>query len=135
MYCFLALIALCPFLSAQSRIEIRGTDTTVCNVPIIHFRLANVKLVELKQCQEEQDSLASQIRTFTGMANNLRASITDLKEANRLGEAALAVNKKALSISEEQLKASTRKAGNLRWQRNSLAGALLILGAKIIFLK
>lgn len=134
MYLFSVLIAAYLSSSAQSRIEVSGTDTFAV-IPLGQLRTANVKFVELKQCREENDSLFSQVRTYTGLANNLKASIADLKEANRLGEAALAAKQKALAISEEQLKASTRKAGNLRWQRNSLAGAVLILGAKILFFK
>lgn len=135
MCCFLMLTALCPFLSAQSFVKIVGTDTTVNGIPIQKMRLANLKFVELEQCQEEQDSLQSRIRTYTGMTNNLRASITDLKEANRLGEAALNAKQKALDISDNQLKGSEKKVGNLRWQRNSVAGVCLALILKIAFFK
>lgn len=128
------LIALCHSLSAQSRLEIRGTDTSAV-IPIQQLRVANARFVELKQCHEEQDSLQSRIRTYTGMANNLRASITDLKEANRLGEAALAVKQKALDISDGQLKASQKQVRNLRWQRNSIAGVCAALLLKIFVFK
>lgn len=134
MYLFWVLIAAYCSSSAQSRIEINGRDT-VAVITLSELRIANVKFVELKQCREESDSLFSQIRTYTGLTNNLRASITDLKEANRLGEAALGAKQKALDISDGQLKASEKKVGNLRWQRNSVAGVCLALILKIAFFK
>lgn len=134
MLCFLGLIALCPFLSAQSRLEIRGTDTSAV-IPIQQLRMANAKFIELRQCQEEQDSLQSQIRIYTGMANNLRASISDMKEGNRLNEAIIGNQKKELDISDQQLKKATRKEKSLKLQRNSIAGIFIAVLIKIAFFK
>lgn len=134
MYLFLVLTAAYLSSSAQSRIEVIGTDTFAV-LPLGQLRTANVKFVELKQCREENDSLFSQVRTFTGLANNLKASITDLKEAHRLSEAIIADKQKIIDISDQQLKKAARKARILKLERNSLAGALLILGAKILFFK
>ena len=134
MYLCLVLIAASLSSSAQSRIEVIGTDTFAV-LPLGQLRAANVKFVELRQCREENDSLFSQVRTYTGLANNLKASITDLKEAHRLSEAIIADKQKIIDISDQQLKKAARKARILKLERNSLAGAVLILGAKILFFK
>lgn len=130
----LGLIALCLSLNAQSRIEINGTDTCAV-IPIAHLRMANARYVELKECREENDSLFSQIREYTGLTNNLKASITDLKEANKINEALISDKQKIIDISDKELKKTGRKAKILRLERNSLAGACLILIAKVFIFK
>lgn len=130
----LGLIALCLSLSAQSRIEINGIDTCAV-IPIAHLRMANARYVELKECREENDSLFSQIREYTGLTNNLKASITDLKEANKINEALISDKQKIIDISDKELKKTGRKAKILRLERNSLAGACLILIAKVFIFK
>lgn len=129
------LTALYLSLSAQSpRIEIKGTDTCAV-IPIAQMRLANIKFVELQGCREENDSLFSQIRTYTGLANNLRASVTELKEVNKLNEALLSDKQKIIDLSAQELKQEARKGRILRLQRNSLAGVLAILIIKMAFFK
>lgn len=134
MFLCLVLIALYHSLSAQSRIEIRGTDTSAV-IPIAHLRIANARYVELKGCREENDSLFSQIRSYTGLANNLKASIVDMKEANRLNEVLIADKQKIIDISGKELKKSARKVKLLKLERNSAAAVCLILIGKIIVFK
>lgn len=133
-FLFLVLIVPSLSLSAQSRIEISGKDTMVV-MPLQQLRVANGKFIDLNECREERDSLFSQIRTYTGMVNNLRSSITDLKEANRLNELLLSDKQKIIDISEKQLKKSNRKIKFLNIQRTSLAGVVLIMAAKIFIFK
>lgn len=134
MYLFWVLIAACYFSSAQSRIEIIGTDTFAV-ITLSELRIANVKFVELRQCREEVDSLYYQVRTYTGLTNNLRSSITDLKEANRLNQAIIADKNTIIGINDEQLKKAARKASGLKLQRNSIAVGCLILLGKVLFFK
>lgn len=134
MYLFWVLIAAYCSSSAQSRIEINGTDTFAV-ITLSELRIANVKFVELRQCWEESDSLFSQIRTYTGLTNNLRSSITDLKEANRLNQAIIADKNIIIGINDQQLKKAARKATGLRLQRNSIAAGCLILLGKVLFFK
>lgn len=131
MFLSLVLTVLCLYLSAQSRIEVIGRDTMAV-VPVQQLRTANAKFVELKQCKEENDSLFSQIREYTGMTNNLRSSVTNLKHAHDLNMAIIADQKKIIDIADQQLKKSTRKQKILKIERNSLAGILVITIAKFL---
>lgn len=129
------LTALYLSSSAQSpRIEIKGTDTCAV-IPLAQMRMANVKFVELDGCREENDSLFSQIRAYTGLTNNLRASLTELKEVNKLNETLLSDKQKIIDLSAQELKKEARRGKILRLERNSLAGALAILIIKIAFFK
>lgn len=128
------LIALYLSLSAQSRIEITGTDTSTV-IPIKQLRIVNARFVELKECHEENDSLFSQICNYTGLANNLRSSITDLKEANKLSESIIADKQKIIDISDKELKKNSRKIKFLKLERNSLAAACLVFITKIFIFK
>lgn len=134
---FLALVPIALYLSssAQSpRIEIIGTDTSAV-IPIRDMWVANAKFIELKGCREENDSLFSTIRAYTGLANNLRASITDLKEVNKLNGTLLSDKQKIIDLSAQELKKEARRVKILRLERNSLAGAVAILIIKIVFFK
>ncbi len=133
MYLFWVLIAACYSSSAQSRIEINGTDTFAV-ITLSELRIANVKFVELRQCREESDSLFSQVRTYTGITNNLRGAITDLKEANRLNQVLITDKDRIIDLSDQQLKKAARKATILKLERNSLAvGCLLLIGKVLLF--
>lgn len=135
MFLLLVPIALYLSSSAQSpRIEIRGNDTSAV-IPLRDMRIANAKFVELKGCREENDSLFSQVRAYTGLTNNLRASITELKEVNKLNETLLNDKQKIVDLSAQELKREVRRGKILRLERNSLAGALAILIIKIAFFK
>lgn len=134
MFLCLMLTALSLSLSAQSRIEITGTDTCAV-IPIVQLRMANAKFVELKECKEENDSLFSQIRTYTGLANNLRSSIMDLKEANRLNEVIISDKQKIIDLSDQELKKASRKSKILKLERNSLGAVCLVLLCKILIFK
>lgn len=128
------LIAPWPYLSAQSRIEVVGTDTCAV-VPIQQLRTVNVKLLQLKECKEENDSLSSQIRIYTGITNNLRESITDLKAANKLNWQIINDKQKEIDLSDTELKKEGRKSKILKLERNSVAVACLVLLAKIFVFK
>ena len=128
------LIAPWLYLSAQSRIEVTGTDTCAV-VPIQQLRTVNMKMVQLKECREENDSLSSQIRTYTGLTNNLRASIMDLKAANRLDIEIINDKNKVIDISDKELLKEGRKSNILKIERNSVAVACLILIVKIVLFK
>ncbi len=130
----LMLTALYLYSSAQSRIEIKGTDTSAV-IPIGQLRIANAKFVELKGCREENDSLFSQIRAYTGLTNNLRASIIDLKQANTLNTVLLSDKQKLIDLCDQKLKKEVRRGKILMLERNSLAGGLIILIVKIAFFK
>lgn len=133
LFCSSVLTALYLSSSAQlPRIEITGTDTCAM-VPIGQLRQANVKFVELDGCREENDSLSSQIRIYTDLTNDLRASITDLKEANKLNESLLKDKQKEIDLSDQQLKKEARKGRIWRLERNGMAAALVILIGKIAF--
>lgn len=134
MFLCLMPIALCLSLSAQSRIEIKGHDTSAV-IPIGDLRIANAKFIELNGCKEENDSLFSQIRAYTGLVNNLKSSITDLKQANKLNEVLLSDKQKIIDLSAQDFKKEVRKGRILRIERNSSAAALFILICKIAFLK
>lgn len=129
------LTALYLSSSAQSpRIEIKGTDTCAV-IPIAQMRMANVKFVELDGCREENDSLFSQIRAYTGLTNNLRGSIAELKEVNKLNETLLSDKQKIIDLSSQELKKEAHRGKILRQERNSLACALAILVIKMAFFK
>lgn len=134
MFLILMLIAVCFSLSAQSHIEIKGADTSAV-IPIKQLRQANAKFIELKACKEENDSLESQIRVYTGMTNNLKASIKELKQANDLNTSIIAGQKRIIDISSLQLKKASRRAKWLVIERNSIAAALVVLIGKIAFFK
>lgn len=126
------LIALCHCLCAQSpHIEISGTDT-MATVPIQKLRIANANVIALKECQEENDSLGSQIRIYTGLTNNLRSSISELKQANILSASIVSDKDKIIDLCGQQLKKEARKNKVLKLERNTITGALLVLLAKII---
>lgn len=127
------LTALYLYSSAQSpRIEIKGTDTCAV-IPIAQMRMANIKFVELDGCREENDSLFSQIRAYTGLANNLRASITELKEVNKLNVALLSDKQKIIDLNAQEFKKEARKGKILKIERNTIAAACMGLIIKIIF--
>ena len=134
MFLCLVLIALSLCLNAQSRIEVSGTDTSAV-IPIRQLRMANAKFVELKECREENDSLFSQIRSYTVLTNNLRSSITDLKEANRLNEVLISDKQKIIMILDTELNKATRKSKIFKIQRNCVAAVCLVLIGKILIFK
>ena len=134
MFLSLVLIVVCLYLSAQSRIEVHGKDTSAI-IPIQQLRIANSKFVELRGCREENDSLFSQIRAYTGLTNNLRASITDLKQVNSLNEGIIANKNKLLDISDQSLKKATRKAKLFETTTYSVGGACLVLIAKMFIFR
>lgn len=128
-------IALYLSSSAQSpRIEIRGTDTSAV-IPIRDMRIANAKFIELKGCRQENDSLFSTIRTYTGQANNLRAAITDLKEVNKLNGTLLSDKQRLIDIKTQELAIEARRVKILKLERNSVVAACLALIIKIAFFK
>jgi len=131
MFLFFALIVPCLYLSAQSRIEVIAKDTMAV-LPIQQLRMANTKFVELEQCKEENDSLFSQIREYTGITNNLRSSVENLKRANDLNLPIIADQKRIIDITDQQLKKSLRKQKILKIERNCMAGILLITIAKFL---
>lgn len=129
------LTALYLSLSAQSpRIEIKGSDTCAV-IPIAQLRMANVKFVELDGCREENDSLFSQIRAYTGLTNNLRSSIMELKEVNKLNETLLSDKQKIIDLSAHELKKEVRRGKILRLERNSSLAVIVGLIVKIAFFK
>ena len=127
------LIAHSPSSSAQS-IEVRGKDTVVV-LPIAALKQANGKLVELQGCKEERDSLFSQTRTFTGLVNNQRGTIQDLKEAIRLDASLIADKQKIIDLSDKELKKTNRRLRLLKIERAGLLGVVAVLGAKILIFK
>lgn len=134
MYLFLVLTALYLSLSAQPHIEIHGKDTLAV-IPYQQLRIANAWHVELQGCKQENDSLLSGMHTYTGLTNNLRASIADLKQANKLNEALLSDKQKIINLDAQELKKQSRNGNILRLERNSITGALIILIVKIAFFK
>ena len=129
------LTALClTSFAQQEEIKVIGTDT-FATVKVQRLREANAKNIELRGCKEENDSLYSQNRSYQGLANNLRSSITDLKEANRLNETLLSDKQKIIDLTDKELKKAGRKAKWLKIQRTSLAGACLVLMAKVFLFK
>lgn len=104
-------------------------------VPLRDMRIANGKFIELKGCREENDSLFSTIRAYTGQVNNLRAAITDLKEVNKLNGTLLSDKQRIIAIQTQELEKEARRVKILRLERNSLAGAVAILIIKIAFFK
>lgn len=131
MFLFLVLTVLYLSLSAQSHIEITGTDTCAI-IPIKQLRAVNAKFIELKECHEENDSLFSQIRDYEGITNNLRLSITDLRSANSLNQLIITDQKKIIDISDKELKKNVQRIKFLKIERNSLAGACLLLIGKLL---
>lgn len=119
--------------SAQlPRIEIKGKDTCAV-IPIADLRIANIKFIELDGCREENDSLFSKIRIYTGLTNNLKASITELKEVNKLNQSLLADSKKIIDLNAQELKKQARKGRLLRTERNGLVAVVVVLIAKMAF--
>lgn len=112
-------------------IEVRGKDT-VAVLPIATLKQANGKLVELQECQEARDSLFSQTRTFTGLVNNQRGTIADLKEAIRLDASLIADKQKIIDLSDKELKKTNRRLRLLKIERAGLLGAIAVWGAKIL---
>lgn len=131
MFLFWMLIALCLSSKAQSHIEVNGKDTSAV-IPIQQIRIINARYIELKACQEENDSLDSQIRTCTRLTNNLRSSIMELKQANMLSASIVTDKDKVIDLYCQQLKKSARKNKILKLERNIAAIACLILIGKII---
>lgn len=134
MFLFLMLIALCASLSAQSRIEVIGADT-MATVPIQHLRIANAKILDLKQCNEEITSLFSQTCNYASLVNNLRSSVTELKETNRINEVLLSDKQKIIDLTDKQLKKAARKAKLLKLERNTAAAVTLALLVKMVFFR
>lgn len=128
------LIALCHCLCAQTpHIEISGADTMAV-VPLQQVRIANSTTIDLKECQEENDSLYSQIRTYTGMVNNLRSSIKELKTTNDLNTSLMNGQEQIIDICGKQLKKASRSNKLLKWERNgAVIGCLLLIGKLALF--
>lgn len=132
---FWVLTALClSSLAQREEIKIIGTDT-FATVKMQRLREANGKHVELNGCKQENDSLFSQVRTYMGSVNNLKASITDLKEVNKLNGTLLSDKQKLIDLKTQELAIEARRVKILRLERNSLAGAVAILLLKIAFFK
>lgn len=132
MFWCLVLTALCLTSFAQhEEIKVIGADT-FATVKVERLREANAKDVELRQCNEVSDSLSSQVRSYTGMTNNLRAAILDLKIANQLNQKLLSDKDDIIIIQDKQIVRNERQIKWLKLQRWAFIAGIVLLTGKII---
>lgn len=132
MFCCSMLIALSSFSQSDAKIEVAGTDT-FARVPISNIKQANTKFIDLQECEQEKDSLFSQIRAYTGLVNNQRDVIKDLKLVISTDGKLLADKQKLFDLSDLQFKSDLRKIKWLKLERNAFIATSAILVLKIIF--
>ena len=83
------------------------------------------------ECQQEKDSLFSAIHTYQGIVNNLRASNTDLRNANNSATLLIVDKQKIIDLDDTQIKRFNRKINVIRIERTTFVGISIILALKI----
>lgn len=104
----LVLTAACLCSYAQPRIEVKGTDTCAV-IPIQLVRQANLKFIQLQECQELNNSFNLQEIDYMLEINTLQSSIDNLKSVNDLNQKILAEKENTIVLKDKQLAADQRR--------------------------
>lgn len=114
------------------KLAVIGSDT-VCEITITQLDSINAIIVDLDECSEIKDSLCSEIRTFRQLDGVQKETILSQEKEIQIQKNIVTEKDKIISIDDSVNKKLTRRAKWLKFQRNILTLAVLVLGGALIF--